>query len=136
MKKIEAIIKPFKLDEVKDAQLIALLFQQMTRIAQDLALWIEHDERRVTLHDIGFGVEARLTAAAAAHHHDVEIAPVLAPIQPNADILREKDVIELILVRIFTAKLLRITPFGAAVLLTLTVIAFHGVIDADAQTVD
>ncbi len=122
-------------DEVEDAQFISLLLQQMPRVPQDFTLRVEYDEGRIALHDVGLGVETGFAAAAAAYNHHVEVSSVLTPIEADSDVLRKKDIGRFVSVRIFTGQLLGVAPFGAAVFLTLAVVAFQGIIDADTQRI-
>ena len=45
-----------------------------------------------------FGIETSLARAAAATYEDVEIPAMLAPVKPYAGILREDDVLVLVLI--------------------------------------
>ena len=75
--------------KIQHTHLIALLPQQVSRTAQQLALWVKHGKARVGLAQIRFCVKSRFACAAAADHDRVEVAAVLPPVQTHTDILRE-----------------------------------------------
>ena len=79
--------------KIQHTHRIALLPQQMSRTAQQLALRVQHGKARVGLAQIRFCVKSRFACAAAADNDRIEVAAVLSPVQSHPDILREDLVV-------------------------------------------
>ena len=111
------------IQKIQHPHLIALLPQQMSRTAQQLAFRVEHGKARVGLTQIRFGVKSRFACAAAADNERVEVAAVLSSVQSHTDILRE----DLVVLRhsrpVFSVDGSSRAPLGRTVFLAAAVIA-------------
>ena len=122
--------------QIQHPDLISGFLQQPSGIAQQLAFWVEADKgrtlrRQASLIQTGLGIRTGFACAAAADDDSIQIALVLAAVQPHADVLREH------LVRLWRARPVlsvhgfRIAPFGRTVFLAAPVMTAGGKIDPD-----
>ena len=111
------------IQKIQHPHLIALLSQQVSRAAQQLALRVEYGKARVGLTQIRFGVKSRFACAAAADNDRVEVAAVFSSVQSHPDILREDLVVLRRSRSVFSVDGSGRAPLGRTVFLATAVIA-------------
>ena len=126
----------FHVDQVDHLDVIALSFQQVSRVSQELALRVKAYKGCVGVHDVWLGIEPGFACAGAAADQRIEVAAVLMPAQADRHILREDLVFGLGLGGIFAVDLTGIAPFSRAVLLPLAVITDRGQVNRNGDSVD
>ena len=108
----------------------------MSRIPQDFAFWVCHNEGGICLHDIGLTVKTRLARTAAADDEDIEISSVFFAVKTYADLLREQPVLLWRFLHIFPVYSLRIPPLRGAMLRAPAIVLLHAKINADTPCVN
>ena len=122
-------------EKIQHTHFITLLFQQIAGVAGQFPLGVQNHKRGVGLHEIGLRIETCLARAASADDHRVEVAPVLASVQPDPHILGQQLVFLWPFVPVLSAHGPGVAPFGRAVFLATPVVAPGGEIDADAHPI-
>ena len=91
----------FHIDEVKNVNVVSVLFQEVTGVPEQFSLRVQHYEARICVHDVWFGEESRLTGTGTTTYQYIKVSSVLSTIETDCDILRENLVLCLILVGLF-----------------------------------
>ena len=91
----------FHINEVKNLNVVSVLFQEVPGVPEQFSLRVKHYEARICVHDVRLGEKSRLTGTGTTAYQYIQVSSVLSTIKPDSDILRENLVLCLILVGIF-----------------------------------
>ena len=123
-------------DQVEHHDFISLFFQQVPGGPQQLSLGVCDNVGAVCAVKPWLGHKTGLAGAGAAHHNDVEVAPVLVAVEADRDVLGQDHIGQRIFfIHVLLAESLGVAPSGGAILLSWPAILPGGIVQANAAAV-